>query len=182
MRTMRKLMLAVLAAAPGLLWAGPVEGQSCAATNATNATCTITRPLTVTVQKMVVLHWLSGVSALTEPTAAQFETANAGTIHIVETPHALTVRANTPWVLQIHTLGWTHNSVAYTAKDTDLRYESAPSVWTAVPLTAAARVTIASGTATAAHSVNLPLRVTWNIHEAPPGAYAVDLIYTLASP
>jgi hypothetical protein len=179
---MRKLMLAVLAAAPGLVWAGPVEGQSCAATHATAATCNITRTLTVTVHRMVVLHWLSGVTALTAPTAEAFELANSGTIHLVETPHALTVRANAPWVLQIHTLGWTHNAVAYTAKNADLQYEATGPVWAAVPLGASARVTIASGTATAATSVNLPLRVTWNIHEAPPGAYSVDLIYTLASP
>jgi hypothetical protein len=180
---MRKLMLAALAAAPGLVWAGPVEGQaSCAATHATLATCNITRNMTVTVHRMVVLHWVSGVTALTEPTAAAFEAANSATIHLIETPHALTVRANAAWVLQIHTTGWTHNAVAYTAKNTDLQYEATGPVWTAVPLGAADRVQIASGAAIASHSVNLPLRVRWNIHESPPGAYAVDLIYTLSSP
>jgi hypothetical protein len=180
---MRKLMLAVLAAAPGVMWAGPAEGQaSCSATHATAATCNITRNLTVTVHRMVVLHWVSGVTTLTGPTAAQFEAVNAGTIHHVEAPHALIVRANAPWVLQIHTTGWTLDLAAHPAKDTDLEYEATGPVWTAVPLGVANRVQIASGNAVASHSVTLPLRVRWDIATTPPGDYAVGLVYTVASP
>jgi hypothetical protein len=158
--------------------ATPLAAQNCNVTGAAG-NCTVTRPISVVVQRTVRMTLSSIATTLTAPLdaayTAGFQDTNGPTI---------TVQANTPWRLQISSAAANFTATGPVARANkpraDLRWGVAP----AVPATAlsATATTIASGAATNGTAVNVVYRTLWSWTVDTPGTYSLAITYTLITP
>lgn len=164
------------------LAAGPVEGQgNCLVNNVASCTVggTATTGITVVISTVARLTSLTGTLTLPQPNVTQFE-AGAGTPLAV----ALSVRANTSWVLSIRGTAATWTATPASAWQSkplaDLEWATSAAgpfvAMTTVP------VSVTSGSATASASPPLFLRGRFAWAQDVPGNYSMPVQVILTAP
>jgi len=168
------------AAALGTLTGSPIAAQSCAGTNS----CTVTTTASVTVPALVSLSVSGGGTlSLSAPGAAELATG-----YVQNAGPTFTVKANRAWTLSVHTSN--ASNFAYTGDQggvkpiSDLTWATtSDGTFTAITGSAAQ---LGNGAKTNSASPSIFFRTLYpndyGSDRVAAGAYAIDLVFTVAAP
>lgn len=145
--------------------------------------CSVPATVSMTAGRVVRLEMSDGSTALTAPTAADFDAGFNST-----TGPTLMVSANAPWTLQIRAASptWTANNTSPGAQ-ARVNKPAADLLWSVVsngsfaPLSSI-DVNLVTGPATAGSATTLYFRTLYNWTADTPGDYSLAIVLTLTSP
>ncbi|MDX2182719.1 MAG: hypothetical protein SFW08_01930 [Gemmatimonadaceae bacterium] len=158
--------------------ATPAAAQNCTV-NGAAGNCTVTRNISMPVQRTIRMTLSSTATALTPPLAAAYDAGFQDT-----NGPTITVQANSAWRVQISAAAANFTGTGALARANkpraDLRWGIAPAVPT-TPLSATA-TTIGTGVATNGTVLNVVYRTIWSWALDTPGTYTLAITYTLITP
>jgi hypothetical protein len=173
-----------LAALLGLMGLAPAlaSAQSCTATLTPCTTGATAARITITIGPAFALNVAPGTTALSPPSAADFNTG-----YVQTTGPTATMRSNRSWTLSISASAATWTGVttqtepAWTAKPaSDLQWSTAPG-GPFVPMTTTPAA-VSTGAATAGSGVTLFYRTNYSWLTDTPGNYSIQLVITMTAP
>ena len=169
----------------------PAAAQlSCSATTPTNApTCNVALTTSVTVPHLLQLSTNVSTTALQQPGVPQYDSTNVAATNNEQpwgaTGPVITIKANRPWTLTIsaQTATWSHTPDSYnvtraTGKPAaDLFWSTAlASGYNALSTTGA---TVVSNVTGSTNTYQIYYRAAWRYASDVPGAYSINVVYTV---
>ena len=164
--------------------APPAEAQSCTATGRGAGSCTVVGlGISIAVGRATHLTVSAVSTPLTTPSASHYDAGFAATAG-----PTLTVRSNAPWSLAISAVSATWQAADTQSEPARPDKPAGDLLWgtsSAGPFTplGTAPVTVASGLgATAGSSLSLHYRTLYAYGSDAPGAYALQIVFTITTP
>lgn len=171
---MNKRMTLAFAALMGVAMTSEAGAQTCSTTPA----CTVNSTASVTVPAVLQLTLSSITTALTAPTAANFDAAG-----VPDAGPSVTVKANKGWTLKIAAgaASFTGSGGANLAKaSTDLAWSTTVAgTFTGLVTGGATVLTSATGSSV---TQNMFYQTSWHSATDTPGTYSLVVAYTLSEP
>ena len=164
----------------------PARAQTCSITStaASPSPCTITSTHSLTMPSLLLLTmagFTSGTSVTLAAPSSMTDFSSGNTIQIPTTGPTFTVKSNRPYKVQISAAAAAFTGTTYAKPASDLAWATSAG-GTFTPLSTTAADVDAGSASAGSASVGLFYKTTYDFLQDVPGAYSLDVKFTLVAP